>query len=146
MTSVQVRDDLRRPLSVATSALGLVAALLWVVAAGIVAMMAYLSGLDRYRDFAVFKALGATTRRLLLGVVLQGAVVGLVASSVAVSLAFALAPFFPVDIDLTGADAVTLVDGGAGRRRGGGRGEPARSCPCRPRRGVRQRLRAEPLD
>ena len=84
MTSVQVRDDLRRPLSVATSALGLVAALLWVVAAGIVAMMAYLSGLDRYRDFAVFKALGATTRRLLLGVVLQGAVVGLLASSVAV--------------------------------------------------------------
>ncbi len=109
MTSVQVRDDLRRPLSVATSALGLVAALLWVVAAGIVAMMAYLSGLDRYRDFAVFKALGATTRRLLLGVVLQGAVVGLLASSVAVSLAFALEPLFPVDIDLTGADAVTLV-------------------------------------
>ena len=109
MTSEQVRDDLRRPLSVATSALGLVAALLWVVAAGIVAMLAYLSGLDRYRDFAVFKALGATTRRLLLGVVFQGALVGLLASAAAVTLAFALAPFFPVDIDLTAADAVSLV-------------------------------------
>ncbi len=110
MTSVQVRDDLRRPLSVATSALGLVAALLWVVAAGIVAMMAYLSGLDRYRDFAVFKALGATTRRLLLGR----------ASSRVPSWGCShrrsrsrwpsrLAPLFPVDIDLTGADALALV-------------------------------------
>jgi putative ABC transport system permease protein len=109
MTSRQVRDDLRRPLSVATSAIGLVALLLWLVAAGIVAMMAYLSGLDRYRDFAVFKALGATTRRLLLGVALQGAIVGLLASSAAVILAFALAPLFPVDIDLTASDAVDLV-------------------------------------
>lgn len=109
MTSVQVRDDLRRPLSVATSALGLVAGLLWLVAAGIVAMLAYLSGLDRYRDFAVFKALGATTNKLVMGVVLQGAVVGLLASAVAVTLAFGLAPLFPVDISLTLADALGLV-------------------------------------
>ena len=125
----------------ATSALGLVAALLWVVAVGIVAMMAYLSGLDRYRDFAVFKALGATTRRLLLGVVLQGAVVGLVASSVAVSLAFALAPLFPVDIDLTRRRAVPLVAVALVVGVRGRRGEPPRSCPRRPRRGVRQHLR-----
>jgi len=109
MSPSQVRDDLRRPLSVATSALGLVAALLWLVAAGIVAMMAYLSGLDRSRDFAVFKALGVTTRRLLLGLVLQGAVVGLVASVAAVSLALVLAPAFPVDIDLTLLDGLRLV-------------------------------------
>ena len=35
--------------------------------------------------------------------------VGLLASAAAVTLAFALAPFFPVDIDLTAADAVSLV-------------------------------------
>ncbi len=109
MSPRQVRDDLRRPLSVATSAIGLVAALLWLVAVGIVAMLAYLSGLDRFRDFAVFKAMGATTRRLLLGVALQGAVVGLVASAAAVSLAFALAPVFPVDISLTMVQAMRLL-------------------------------------
>jgi putative ABC transport system permease protein len=109
MTSREVRDDLRRPLSVATSAIGLVAALLWVVAAGIVAMLAYLSGLDRYRDFAVFKALGATTRRLVRGGVVEGAGGGRLAAVAAVSIAFALAPLFPVDIDLSASDAVRLV-------------------------------------
>ena len=109
MTPTEVRDDLRRPLSVATRAIGLIALLLWVVAAGIVAMMGYLSGLDRYRDFAVFKALGVTTRRLLASLVLQGALVSLLAGLAAIVLAVLIAPAFPVTIDMTWADHARLV-------------------------------------
>ena len=109
MTPTQVRDDLRRPLSVATNALALVAGLLWVVAAGIVGMLAYLSGLDRRRDLAVFKAVGVSTRKLLAGLVLQGMVVTTAAALLAIGLAWALAPAFPVAISLGLSDALRLL-------------------------------------
>ena len=109
MTPTQVRDDLRRPLSVATNALALVAGLLWVVAAGIVGMLAYLSGLDRRRDLAVFKAVGVSTRTLLAGLVLQGMVVTTASALLAIGLAWALAPAFPVAITLGVSDALRLL-------------------------------------
>ena len=49
---------MRRPLAVATRTLALLSALLWVVAAGIVAFVCYVSGLDRRRDVAVLKSIG----------------------------------------------------------------------------------------
>ena len=109
MTPMQVRDDLRRPLSVATNALALVSGLLWVVAAGIVGMLAYLSGLDRRRDLAVYKAVGVSTTRLLAGLVLQGMVVTATAALLALGLAWALAPAFPVEITLGAGEALRLV-------------------------------------
>ena len=108
-TSEQVRDDMRRPLSVATGALGLVAALLWLVAAGIVALLAYLSGLDRSRDLAVYKAFGVATGRLLGGLVLEGVAVAVLAAVAAYAAALALAPAFTVTIVLGPEDAVRLV-------------------------------------
>jgi putative ABC transport system permease protein len=109
MSPTEVRDDLRRPLSVATTAIGLVAALLWLVAAGIVGMLSFLSGLDRHRDFVVYKAVGVRTARLLASLLWEGAIVSLVAGGLGLVLAFALVPLFPVTISLSMADCVHLV-------------------------------------
>jgi putative ABC transport system permease protein len=109
MAPDEVREDLRRPLSVATRAIGLVAALLWLVAAGIVGMLSFLSGLDRHRDFAVYKACGVSTTRLLGSVLIEGAAVSLAAAAAALLLALGLAPLFPVTIDLSASDCVRLV-------------------------------------
>jgi len=109
MTPTAVRDDLRRPLSVATTALGLIAAMLWVVTAAIVGMLAFLSGLDRYREFAVYKAHGVTTGRLVLSVLLEAALVSVVAGALALTLAYLLLPLFPLEISLTPLDGLRLV-------------------------------------
>jgi putative ABC transport system permease protein len=109
MTPTAVRDDLRRPLSVATTAIGLVAGLLWLVAAGIVGMLSFLSGLDRHRDFAVYKAYGVTTARILVSLLTESAVVSLIAGVVGLGLAFGLAPLFPVTISLSLGDCLQLV-------------------------------------
>lgn len=109
MTPRQVRDDLRRPLSVATTAIGLVAGLLWLVAAAIVGTLSFLSGLDRHRDMAVYKACGVTTARLLGSLLIEGAVVSLVAAGASLLLTFGLAPLFPVTISLSLLDCVRLV-------------------------------------
>jgi putative ABC transport system permease protein len=109
MTSDDVRDDLRRPLSVATTAIGIVAGLLWVVAAGIVGMLSFLSGMDRHRDFAVYKAYGVTTPRLVSSLLCEAAVVSLLAGGVALILAFGLLPLFPVAISMSVGDCVRLV-------------------------------------
>lgn len=109
MTPTQVRDDLRRPLSVATGALALIAALLWVVAAGIVGMLAYLSGLDRTRELAVYKAFGVGSRTLLAGLVLEGAAVAFAAGVLAVVVAVVLAPAFTVPVSIDAGQGVRLV-------------------------------------
>jgi putative ABC transport system permease protein len=109
MSPVEVRDDLRRPLGIATTAIGLVAGLLWVVAAGIVGMLAFLSGLDRHRDFAVYKAHGVTTLRLVGSLLLEAGIVSLLAAGAALVLALALTPVFPVTIGLTLADSLQLL-------------------------------------
>lgn len=109
MSPAQVRDDLRRPLAVATTAIGIVAGLLWLVAAGIVGMLSFLSGLDRHRDFAVYKAHGVATSRLLVSLLYESVVVSLLAGGLALLLAFGLAPLFPVTISLTLTDGVMLL-------------------------------------
>jgi putative ABC transport system permease protein len=89
-------SDLMRPLKVAVDAIRILAVLLWIVAALIVGSVVYLSALERLRDFAVFKAIGAPTRSILAGLALQAVVVALLAALVGVILAQLLAPLFPM--------------------------------------------------
>ena len=58
-------DDMMRPLKVAVDAISIMAMLLWVVAALIVGSIIYMSALERNRDFAVFKAVGVSTKAIL---------------------------------------------------------------------------------
>jgi putative ABC transport system permease protein len=97
-------DDLVRPLNGARTSIYLVAWLLWVVAALIVGSMIYVSALERVRDFAVFKAVGVSTRAILAGLALQAIVVALLAALLGGVLSVLLGPLFPMRVDIpTGA-------------------------------------------
>lgn len=93
-------DDMLRPLKVAVDAISVMAMLLWVVAALIVGSMIYMSAMERTRDFAVFKAVGVSTRSLLAGLALQAVIVASVAALVGALLSLVLAPLFPMRVDI----------------------------------------------
>ncbi|KQT01244.1 FtsX-like permease family protein [Cellulomonas sp. Leaf395] len=109
MTPTEVRDDMRRPLAVATRTLAILSALLWLVAAGIVAFVCYVSGLDRRRDVAVLKSIGVPTWRLVGGVALEGVLLAGLAAVVAVVAAVLLVPAFPLPVSVTVAQCVTAL-------------------------------------
>jgi putative ABC transport system permease protein len=100
--------DLLRPLADARRALTIVAALLWLVAACIVGSVVYLSALERVRDFAVFKATGASTRSLLGGLAVQAIVISMASALVGAVLAFVLAPRFPLPVTIPGRALLLL--------------------------------------
>jgi putative ABC transport system permease protein len=74
--------------------------LMWIIAAVIVASLVYVTALERTRDFAVLKALGASSGALFLGLAIQAVVVALTAALIAAVLAqFGTGVFAqPVDI------------------------------------------------
>ena len=91
-------DDLMRPTKIAVQAIRIVAILLWIVAALIVGGVVYLSALERMRDFAVFKAIGVSTRSVLGGLVMQAILVAVLAAGFGAGLARLLAPLFPMNV------------------------------------------------
>ena len=91
-------EDFVRPLRVAYAAFTFMSVLLWVVAALIVGSVIYLSALERTRDFAVFKAVGVSTRSVLGGLTLQAVIVAVLAAVVAGLLSLVLAPLFPMRV------------------------------------------------
>ena len=74
--------------------------LLWVVAALIVGSMIYVSALERIRDFAVFKAVGVSTRSIMAGLALQAVVVALLAALLGAIVSVLLGPLFPMRVDI----------------------------------------------
>jgi putative ABC transport system permease protein len=99
----EVVADLRRPTSSATTTIAFQALLLAFVAAGIIGLMTYLSGLDRTVDFAVFKATGVGSGRLLAGLVLEALTMAVLAAALASGLAHLMQGGFPIGVRLTPA-------------------------------------------
>jgi putative ABC transport system permease protein len=102
------KDDLMRPLEGATGSIVFIEILLWVVAACIIGSVVFLSALERTRDFAVFKATGASTASIGVGLVAQAVVIAVVASVVAVLLSMVLAPAFPMPVEIPTSAMVLL--------------------------------------
>ncbi len=122
----QIAQDTLAPLEGAIASVDLVRALLWVVAAVIIGAVVYLSALERQRDFAVLKAIGAPNRSLLMSLALQAVLVALVAVAVAAVIQLFLAPAFPLRVRVPSrafwqlpvfAVAMALVAGAAGMRK-----------------------------
>ena len=88
-------NDLLRPLKVAVQGITIMSYLLWIVAALIVGSVVYLSALERVRDFAVFKAIGVSTRSIMAGLTVQAVVIALLSAALGVVLAQLLKPLFP---------------------------------------------------
>jgi putative ABC transport system permease protein len=105
---VEAREDTLRILGDAASTIELVKILLWVVAALIVGSVMFLSAVERSRDFAVFRAIGASTGGIAGGVAMQAALLALAAAVIGEFLAFLLAPIFPMDVVLSTAALVGM--------------------------------------
>jgi putative ABC transport system permease protein len=101
-------DDLIRPLKVAVDAITIMAVLLWVVAGLIVGSMIYMSALERTRDFAVFKAVGVSTRSVLGGLALQAVLMAVASALLGVLLSRVLSPLFPMRVDIPDAAFLLL--------------------------------------
>ncbi|MDQ3468495.1 MAG: ABC transporter permease [Actinomycetota bacterium] len=121
-----IAEDVLKPLEDAVASVDLVRALLWMVAAVIVGAVVYLSALERQRDFAVLKAIGATNRSLLGGLAIQAVLVALLAVLVAAGLQALLVPVFPLQVRVPArafaqvplaAVAMALLAGAAGMRK-----------------------------
>lgn len=121
----EIAQDALRPLEGATASVNLVRVLLWFVAAMIIGTMTYLSALDRRRDVAVLKAVGASTSQLAASIALQGFAIAVVAVAVSMGLQALIAPTFPLQVTIPVAAyiqipviavLVALVAGVAGLR------------------------------
>jgi putative ABC transport system permease protein len=126
MSSDEVAQSVLTPLEGAIASIDLVRALLWLVAGIIVGAVVYLSALDRQRDFAVLKAVGAPNRALLGSLALQAVLVALLAVAVAAIIQLFLAPRFPLAVTVpqrafwqlpVSAVVMALVAGAVGMRK-----------------------------
>jgi putative ABC transport system permease protein len=126
MTNEDVFDDTLRVMGNALDSVDVNRILMWLVAVLIVAALVYITALERTRDFAVLKAMGARSSLPVASLVVQSIIVTLVAGLVAVLISGFLKPLFPLPIavplhayrDLV---AVSVIVGGfaslAGARR-----------------------------
>ena len=112
MTDAEVRTDLNRPQKSGTQTVAIFNTLLWLMAAGIVATMVYLTALERSRDIAVLKAMGAPNRTLFGGMAVQGLALALAACVVGAFVSIALTPAMPFAVETPGTSyAEVLVVG-----------------------------------
>jgi putative ABC transport system permease protein len=103
MSNAQVRADLRRPLISATQSLQFISVLLWLVAAGVIGSIVYLTSLDRLRDMAVCKAIGVGTRGVAATLLAQAVLLALTAAAISAVLARLLQPTFPLSVEIPAA-------------------------------------------
>jgi len=108
MTSAEVREDLNRPQKSGTQTVAIFNTLLWLMAAGIVATMVYLTALERSRDIAVLKAMGARNGTLFGGMAVQGLALALAACVVGALVSIGLTPTMPFAVE-TPASAYVQV-------------------------------------
>lgn len=100
MTQDAVEQDSLGPMKDAVASVDNSRLLMWVIAVIIVAALVYVSALQRTRDFAVMKAVGASTWHLFLGVAIQAVLVSLAAAVFAVSTAWIFRPAYRVPVEV----------------------------------------------
>jgi putative ABC transport system permease protein len=100
LTNGQAKIDGLRPVVNAQKTIGLVRSLLWLVAALIVGSVMYLSALERTKDFAVLKGMGAKSTSLVGSLSVQAGVLGLASALLGSGLAVLLAPLFPLRAEI----------------------------------------------
>jgi len=98
MTNAEVQTDALRTMGDAIESVDTTRAFMWAVAAVIVAGLMFVSALERVRDFAVLKAMGASSLYLFRSVAAQAVVVALLAAAIGALLSNLLAPMFALPI------------------------------------------------
>jgi putative ABC transport system permease protein len=100
MDVAAVRRDLNRPQKSSQQTVAVLNTLMWLMAAGIVGTMVYLTALERSRDIAVLKAMGASTRVLFGDMAVQGLMLALIACVVGAVIEVFLEPLIPLMIEV----------------------------------------------
>lgn len=108
MTTRQVQTDTLTPMTSAVDSINNTRWFMWVVAAVIVAALVYVSALQRLRDFAVMKAVGASSKTLFAGVTIQAVVVTAVAALLAASTANLLKPIYTIPVEVPTSGYLSL--------------------------------------
>jgi putative ABC transport system permease protein len=103
MSIAAVRADSLGPMADSVSSVENTRYLMWAVAVIIVAALVYVSTLQRTRDFAVLKAVGASGRDLFLSVAVQAVLVTLGAAGLAASTAWLFRPLYLVPLVVPGS-------------------------------------------
>ena len=102
--------SLRRPVKVAASTISFLDVLLWIVAAGIIGTILYMTSLERLRDFAALKAIGARNVQVFNGIAIQAVVLSVVSGLVAWVAAALIKPVFPTVVEIpTSSYPLTMV-------------------------------------
>jgi putative ABC transport system permease protein len=108
LSNAEAKHDGLRPVVNAQKTIAMVRSLLWFVAALIVGSVMYLSVLERTKDVAVLKGMGARSRSLAGSVTMQAAILGLGASILGAAIALLIAPLFPLSAEIPPMAVVTL--------------------------------------
>jgi putative ABC transport system permease protein len=116
VNNAKARADLARPVKLASSTIGFLNTLLWLIAAGIIGAILYMSALERVRDFAVMKATGASNRFVVVALGAQAVILALVSAVLALVFAFVLEPMVPMTVEIPasayqGLLAIALIVG-----------------------------------
>jgi putative ABC transport system permease protein len=108
LTEAEVKDDTLRAMDDAIASIDNSRALMWIVAAVIVAALMYVSALERLRDFAVLKSLGSSSPLLFAGVALEAVIVSLLAAALAAGISNLMKPIFALPVSVPVSAFVVL--------------------------------------
>lgn len=108
MSNAQIESRSLAQMASAVSSIDNSRAFSWVIAAVIVAALVYVTALERTRDFAVMKALGASSRSLFLGLAVQAVLVALAAAAIGAVLANFMTGIFDQPVDIPSSAFVVL--------------------------------------
>jgi putative ABC transport system permease protein len=100
LSNTQIEAASLAQMAQAVSSISNSRAFMWLIAAIIVAALVYVTALERTRDFAVLKAVGASTGKLFAGLAAQAVIVALAAAVIAAAVSSFMTGLFvqPVDI------------------------------------------------
>ncbi len=100
LSNAEATTDGLRPVVNAQKTIAMVRSLLWLVAALIVGSVMYLGVLERTKDVAVLKGMGARSSALAGSMMVQSALLCIAAAILGVVLSMLIAPIFPLSAEI----------------------------------------------
>lgn len=96
-----VEEDSFGPMKPAVESINNTRLLMWSTATIIIAALVYVSALQRTRDFAVMKAVGASSRLLFFGLAVQSVIVSVAAAALAELTSFFIKPLMAIPVEIS---------------------------------------------
>ena len=108
-TNADTVSDMRLTLDNASTTIDFLALLTWLVAAGVIGAITYLSVVEQTRNFAILRATGSPARLIVGSLVIQSMSVSVSAALLAVPFAFLLRLGMPMHSTITFGSVVQIV-------------------------------------